>query len=137
VRKEAVLEAEPDVTVPLARRQPNPPRWLRPVRDRVRAVPGGRLVWTVLISVVGALMVAGGLALIPLPGPGWAIVFAGIAVWATEFVWAQRLLAQARAALRRWTTWALAQHIGLRIAFGILGLAVLAVLCWFLWAQLG
>jgi uncharacterized protein (TIGR02611 family) len=33
--------------------------------------------------------------LLPLPGPGWVVIFAGMAIWATEFVWAQLVL--------RWT----------------------------------
>ena len=27
-----------------------------------------------------------------LPGPGWPVIFAGMALWATEFRWAQRVL---------------------------------------------
>jgi uncharacterized protein (TIGR02611 family) len=34
--------------------------------------------------------------LVPLPGPGWLIVFAGLAILATEYVWAQRLLNYAK-----------------------------------------
>ena len=51
--------------------------------------------------VVGSsalLIVVGGLALVPLPGPGWVIVFIGLAIWASEFEWAQRLLDFARRA---------------------------------------
>jgi uncharacterized protein (TIGR02611 family) len=33
-----------------------------------------------------------GVILLPLPGPGWVVIFAGIAVLATEFVWAQLVL---------------------------------------------
>ena len=39
------------------------------------------------------MVVAVGIALIPLPGPGWLIVIAGLAIWAVEFHWARRLLA--------------------------------------------
>ena len=44
------------------------------------------------IFLVGTGIVVLGIVLIPLPGPGWAIVIAGVAVWATEFTWAERLL---------------------------------------------
>lgn len=37
-----------------------------------------------------------GLLLVPLPGPGWAIVFAGVALLGTEFAWAERLLQAVR-----------------------------------------
>ncbi|MEV6171728.1 PGPGW domain-containing protein [Streptomyces sp. NPDC051954] len=28
----------------------------------------------------------------PLPRPGWPVIFAGMELWATEFIWAQRVL---------------------------------------------
>ena len=34
----------------------------------------------------------GGIALIPLPGPGWAIVFVGLGMLALEFKWAENLM---------------------------------------------
>ncbi|MFD3457854.1 TIGR02611 family protein [Streptomyces sp. NPDC058691] len=51
--------------------------------------------WQVGVFVLGLAIVGGGIVLLPLPGPGWVIIFAGMAVWATEFVWAQLVL--------RWT----------------------------------
>jgi uncharacterized protein (TIGR02611 family) len=44
------------------------------------------------ILLVGTGIVVLGILLIPLPGPGWAVVIAGLAVLATEFTWAERLL---------------------------------------------
>jgi len=41
-----------------------------------------------------------GLALVPLPGPGWLIVFLGLGIMATEFAWAERLLDFGRRTLR-------------------------------------
>ena len=43
-------------------------------------------------SSLGLVLVVGGLVLVPLPGPGWLIVILGIAVWASEFEPAARLL---------------------------------------------
>jgi uncharacterized protein (TIGR02611 family) len=43
------------------------------------------------VFVLGFTVVAVGIALIPLPGPGWAIVFAGFAILATEFEFAERV----------------------------------------------
>ena len=48
------------------------------------------------VTVVGVLVVLVGIVLIPLPGPGWAIIFGGLAILATEYVWAQRVLAFAK-----------------------------------------
>jgi uncharacterized protein (TIGR02611 family) len=46
--------------------------------------------------VVGLVLVAAGLVLLVLPGPGILLVIAGLAVLATEYVWAQRALNFAR-----------------------------------------
>ena len=45
----------------------------------------------IAVFVVGWLIVIVGIVLIPFPGPGWAIVFAGLSVLSTEFAWAERL----------------------------------------------
>jgi uncharacterized protein (TIGR02611 family) len=42
--------------------------------------------------VGGFLLLAAGIAMIALPGPGWLTVAAGLAILAGEFVWARRLL---------------------------------------------
>jgi uncharacterized protein (TIGR02611 family) len=48
------------------------------------------------VTVVGFALILAGIVLIPLPGPGWLIVFAGLAVLATEYAWAERALNAAR-----------------------------------------
>ncbi|MFF8194348.1 TIGR02611 family protein [Streptomyces bobili] len=53
------------------------------------------LSWQVGIFVVGLVVVVAGIIMLPLPGPGWVVIFGGMAIWATEFVWAQLVL--------RWT----------------------------------
>jgi uncharacterized protein (TIGR02611 family) len=53
------------------------------------------LSWQVVVFMLGLAIVAAGVVLLPLPGPGWVVIFAGMALWATEFVWAQLVL--------RWT----------------------------------
>ncbi|MFD8815673.1 TIGR02611 family protein [Streptomyces sp. NPDC059627] len=53
------------------------------------------LSWQVGVFTVGLAVVAVGIVLLPLPGPGWVVIFGGMAIWATEFVWAQLVL--------RWT----------------------------------
>lgn len=50
----------------------------------------------VAVAIGGFTIMVVGLILIPLPGPGWLIVFAGLALLATEFVWAERLLTYAK-----------------------------------------
>lgn len=47
----------------------------------------------ILVFVVGVALVVLGIALIPLPGPfSIPLMVAGLAVLATEFVWAERML---------------------------------------------
>ncbi|HTZ45052.1 MAG TPA: TIGR02611 family protein [Jatrophihabitans sp.] len=112
---------------------PRPPRWVHPIRNRALRVRGGLLAWRIGVAVLGGLVVAGGLVLIPLPGPGWAIVFLGLAVWATEFVWAQRLLRFGRRVLHDWTEWTKRQPRWLQALLGLVGLVFLAGLAWLGW----
>ncbi len=50
----------------------------------------------VVVAVIGSTVILVGVALFVLPGPGWLVVFAGLAILATEFVWARRLLRRVR-----------------------------------------
>lgn len=84
------------------------------------------IVYRAAVAVLGGAIIIGGLALIPLPGPGWLIVFAGLAVLATEFVWAERLLRYGRSKFHAWTGWVLRQSLAVRALIGLLGLALVA-----------
>ncbi|MFF4422061.1 TIGR02611 family protein [Streptomyces sp. NPDC001549] len=53
------------------------------------------LSWQVGVFIVGLAVIAAGVAMLVLPGPGWVAIFAGLAIWATEFAWAHLVL--------RWT----------------------------------
>jgi uncharacterized protein (TIGR02611 family) len=112
---------------------PSRPRWLAALRTRVVRWPGGEALWKVLVAVIGGIVVVGGLALIPLPGPGWAIVFVGLALWATEFEWAARLLAFARRTLVAWTAWIRRQSRPVQAMVGLVGLLVIAAIAYAIW----
>lgn len=58
-----------------------------------------------VIGIVGAIVLLIGIVLIPYPGPGWLIVFAGLAILATEFEFAQGILDKARAKYDAWRDW--------------------------------
>lgn len=66
------------------------------------------------VFVLGWVIVIGGLALVPLPGPGWAIVFVGLSLLATEFAWAARLKDRVQRQLAdwvlRWQEWRAARR---------------------------
>jgi uncharacterized protein (TIGR02611 family) len=92
----------------------------------VRALPGGTLGWRISITVVGVAVILVGVLLLPLPGPGWLIIFAGLGLLATEYTWASRLLRRAQRLVGGWTRWAARQGLPARMAIGVLGLLVVA-----------
>ncbi|WP_244304472.1 TIGR02611 family protein [Leucobacter viscericola] len=85
-------------------------RW----REAIRRRPWLNTAYKVIITVFGVLVVVIGLILVPLPGPGWLIVFLGLTILGTEFHWARRLLGWLRRVLarfwERWNTWRAARR---------------------------
>jgi uncharacterized protein (TIGR02611 family) len=66
-------------------------------RARIRERPGLHLTWRIVIGVVGSLILAAGLLGLVAPIlPGWALIFVGLGLLASEFSWARRLLGRAR-----------------------------------------
>lgn len=81
----AVADGEKKAEQPLGSRAP----------EFIKARRALHLSWQVGVFVVGLAVVVAGVIMLPLPGPGWLVIFGGMAIWATEFVWAQLVL--------RWT----------------------------------
>src|SRR3954464_11191291 len=52
--------------------------------------------WRVAVFTVGVAVLAAGVAMLVLPGPGWAAIFVGFAILATEFAWARIALTWAK-----------------------------------------
>ena len=50
----------------------------------------------IAVTVVGGFVVLVGIAMLVLPGPGILVIIAGLAILATEYVWAERLLRMAK-----------------------------------------
>ncbi|MFD8751082.1 TIGR02611 family protein [Kitasatospora sp. NPDC059577] len=61
----------------------------------VRRSRGLHRVWQAVVFVAGLAVVGLGVVMLPMPGPGWVVIFLGMGIWATEFAWARRAL--------RWT----------------------------------
>lgn len=99
---------------------------LTALRSRVRRLPGGFAAWRIGITLLGSAVIVGGIILLPLPGPGWLIIFAGLGLLATEYEWAKRLLRFGRAQLARWTEWIKRQPRWVQAAVGLAGLVLLA-----------
>jgi hypothetical protein len=51
--------------------------------------------WLKIVS--GFTLLAAGIIMLVLPGPGWVVILAGLALLAAEYVWAQRLLQRIKA----------------------------------------
>jgi uncharacterized protein (TIGR02611 family) len=103
---------------------------VRTTLEIIRANPTGRIALKIVIAIGGALVVALGAVLIPLPGPGWLIVIAGLAIWAVEFHWAKRLLTFTRHNVRSWSKWVGRQSLPVRLMLGAVGLVFVSVVVW-------
>ncbi len=55
----------------------------------------------IAVLVVGLVLLVAGVLMLVLPGPGVLVTMAGLALLATEYEWARRLLARLRQHLRR------------------------------------
>jgi len=51
-----------------------------------------RQAWRLVVFVVGTTVLAFGLVLTVTPGPAFVVIPIGLAILATEFMWARRLL---------------------------------------------
>jgi uncharacterized protein (TIGR02611 family) len=95
-------------------------------RDRLKKNPALALAYRIGVAVLGGSIMILGLVLVPLPGPGWLIVFLGLGILATEFAWAERLLDFGRRTLRAWLAWLGRQHLAVRALISLATLAFVA-----------
>jgi uncharacterized protein (TIGR02611 family) len=98
------------------------------LRERVRSTSGGRIAWRIGATVAGVAVVIIGIVLLPLPGPGWFLIFAGLGILATEYKWAARLLRFARARVAAWTHWVATRSRPVQALIGLAGVVLLAAL---------
>ena len=83
------------------------------------------------VTIVGVALLVLGLAMMVLPGPGILVIVAGLAVLATEYVWARRLLVRAKSEATKAQEAAVKSpvRLGATVLFGVvllgLGLAML------------
>lgn len=107
-------------------------RW----RARLKANPTTRVLYRSTVGVVGLVVVIIGIIMLPAPGPGWLVVFAGLSIWASEFEWAHRVLQFAKRHVLAWTHWVGQQSLWLRglvaaaCLVGVLLAGYLLVLVW-------
>lgn len=106
-------------------------RW-RERRERYRANPRLNHLYRLAVGGVGALVLVVGVVLIPYPGPGWAIVIAGLAILASEFTWAARALAFVKGYYDAWSGWLKRQPRLVQGLFVLLTTAIVFATLWLL-----
>jgi uncharacterized protein (TIGR02611 family) len=111
-------------------------RWAR-WRDALRDRPAVDFTYRAVVGVVGLAVLGLGVLAIPYPGPGWAIVFIGLAILATEFRWARLLLKfsrerydQVMAWFKRQGLWLQALGVAFTAAVVLGSLWLLGALAW-------
>lgn len=85
-----------------------------------------------VIGIVGGVVLVVGVVMIPYPGPGWLVVFGGLAILAQEFPWARRALGYGRSKYQAWNDWIKEQSIVVRSLTFIATTVVVVVTVWIL-----
>jgi hypothetical protein len=93
----------------------HPVVWLRWIISNTRRL---------LILLAGVSILGAGLAMLVLPGPGMLVIVAGLAVLATEFAWAERMLDRTRSRAGDATTALTATRTG-QAAFAVSAIALI------------
>ncbi len=125
-----------EVTAPsgeAAPEEPWRPEWVRRAREWSLRGRSRRVVWQTAVIIVGGLLVLAGIAMLVLPGPGWAAIILGLVVLASEYAWAHRVLRPVRRAADRATRAALDPATRRRnlVLLGFAALIVAAGVAWY------
>ncbi|WP_069167470.1 TIGR02611 family protein [Nocardia altamirensis] len=104
----------------------------RAFRARIAARPTLNLAYRTGVAVLGVAVLAVGILAIPYPGPGWAIVFAGLGLLASEFGWARRALGWLRDKYRQGMAWYSARGAAMRVFAVIATCALVVATLWVL-----
>lgn len=105
----------------------DPVRWRRTVRTHPLIGP----VYRIIVAVLGLLLIIAGIPMIPLVGPGWAIIFVGLFLWSTEFIWARRVTQFVKAEVKSFDQYARAMPWKAKIPMLLLS-AAFGWLCFYL-----
>ncbi|MGW5437954.1 TIGR02611 family protein [Nocardia asteroides] len=106
-------------------------RW-RAFRASIEKRPTLNLGYRIAVGVVGGLVLLVGIVTIPYPGPGWALVFAGFGILATEFVWAHHTLGWVRGKYRIVMDWYTSRGWTIKIFGAVATFALVVVTLWLL-----
>lgn len=84
------------------------------------------VIWRAAVLIVGLCLIGLGVALLVLPGPGWGAILLGLVVLASEYTWANRLLAPVRSRMKQEAARLRRRSRGQQVALAM-GTAVLAL----------
>ncbi|WP_245670619.1 TIGR02611 family protein [Nocardia flavorosea] len=104
----------------------------RAFRGRIAGRPTLELVYRIGVAVVGTVVFVVGVITIPFPGPGWALVFAGIGILATEFAVARHALVWLRDKYRRGMAWYISRGPLMQVLAFLATCAVVVATLWLL-----
>jgi uncharacterized protein (TIGR02611 family) len=82
------------------------------------------------VGVVGTAVLIAGIIAIPYPGPGWLILFAGLAILASEFRWARHVLRWTRNRYDSWRGWLRSQRPLVRLSVIVLTSLIVLTTLW-------
>lgn len=116
--------------------EPEEDRWRW--RRRIRQNPGQLAVYRVGVAIAGLFLVCLGFVSGPIPGPGGIpLVLLGLAIWSSEFEWANRLMGRFKVLLKRYQSWSRPRQVlfwvvfvAVCAAFGYTYMLVLGVPGW-------
>jgi uncharacterized protein (TIGR02611 family) len=94
--------------------------------------PGWLALYRFLIAFFGGLVLVVGIVLVPYPGPGWLIVFGGLAILSSEFRWAKVVLTFLRRRYDAWRAWIRHRHWTIRLVVYLFGAAMVVATLWVL-----
>lgn len=80
----------------------DPVRWRRAIRCHTVLGP----LYRVAVFVLGLALILAGIPMVPLVGPGWVVIFIGLFLWSTEFMWARRVTQFVKAEVKTFDQWA-------------------------------
>lgn len=107
-------------------------------RRRIRANPRHHRAYRIVVGVIGGLLLLLSVATGWLPGPGGIPLFlVGLAVLASEFEWAHRLLQRAKAEAHRFTAWSRKQPAWVRWSGGLLTIVGVLAAVWLFLVVIG
>jgi uncharacterized protein (TIGR02611 family) len=107
-------------------------------RRKIRAHPRKHLIYRICVGVVGGLLIIAAPLTGWLPGPGGIpLLIAGLAVLASEFEWAQRLLDRVTGWVKDLTAWTGRQPAWMKVLGTVALFACVLVAIWLYLAVLG